>query len=730
MRSSTDQTLTASIGSGQDPSQASRKRKRNRSELRRAVRACDRCKKRKIRCNGTQPCVVCTTADAGCTFDAAYNRGRPPAIPRSSGLEAGCNNATIASGFASSASRRDGDDEWSRGSAVRARSQANGPDSSIDPLITSIQSSPEPSCDDTQGQYIGPTSGAAFLLRVQKRLHQAISKSQASTIFTFGDAPLQTPDFMPSFCMMLPRNDAQRLLDRYFNFAMPTYRFLHRPQVQNLFDEFYDTLGTMRDIDNAPANTALLFMVFAQARVYMPEQDLPGPLDLSTRYFLAAEHQLTKERGPIRLTSVQARLTQCYYLLTQSRINHCWSLFGTVSHLILALGLNRTTRHEKANDETSLVEVECRRRTFWCAYTLDVFLSVALGRPRTFHDDDINAELPACLDDDELAKPRVMTSRTLPSQMFASLAHIKLARIIGKIVRELYSIQPISAGRRTVLTERTSKNLSDWRVECSTFLDADFNIPSLPSIYLRQRNVLNLTYWHAIILAYRPIMLGNFTRFPHNHNHNYTRQRTSDEAEAEESIHQCVRAALKTVRTVDEMVRNSQMFRAFWITTYFAFTATIMLYIYVIHKRATPPEVYDDCFSAASRCQSHLSAIAEKGSLSERYCLVLEELRVEVLRQTRRDYQPASSSEGLNDHSTPGNSQTTSTPLEQSLHNAASFSSLTIDTPIDFNGMPSSAFSDSSGWDQFASMVSSGMGNPDIYLAGTMGLNGGNLRST
>ncbi|KAI0434368.1 transcriptional regulatory protein GAL4 [Xylaria sp. FL1042] len=730
MRSSTDQALTAPTGPGQDTSHASRKRKRNGSELTRAVRACDRCKKRKIRCNGTQPCEVCTTAGASCTFDAAYNRGRPPAIPRSSGFQAGSNNAIIVGGFTLSTSQPGGDDndEWSRDSAFPAGSRANGSNSNIDPSAVSLQSSPEPSCDDTQGQYIGPTSGVSFLLRVQKRLHQAISKSQASTIFTFGDAPLQTPDFMPSFCMMLPRDDAQRLLDRYFDFAMPTYRFLHRPRVQNLFNEFYDTLGAMRDTDSAPANTALLFMVFAQARVYMPEQDLPGPSDLSTRYFLAAEHQLTKERGPIRLTSAQARLTQCYYLLTQSRINHCWSLFGTVSHLILALGLNRTTRHEKTNDESRIVEVECRRRTFWCAYTLDAFLSVALGRPRTFHDDDINAEFPACLDDDELTKPRVTTSRALPSRMFASLAHIKLARIIGRIVRELYSIQPISAGRRTVLTERISKELSDWRVEFSTFLDADFSIPSLPPIYPRQRNVLNLTYWHAILLAYRPIMLSNFTRFLHNQNH--THQATSDDEEAEESVQQCVRAALRTVRTVDEMVRNSQMFRAFWITTYFAFTATIMLYIYVIHKRASPPDVYDNCFLAASRCQSHLSAIAEKGSLSERYCLVLEELRVEVLRQTRRSYQPAPSLEGLSHHSPPDNLQASSIPLEQNLYSTANFLGLPVSTPIDFNGMPSSAFSDCSGWGQFASMVSSGMGNLDIFLADAIGINEDDLRGS
>lgn len=74
-----------------------------------------------------------------------------------------------------------------------------------------------------------------------------------------------------------------------------------------------------------------------------------------------------------------------------------------------------------------MIEIECRRRTFWCTYTLDAFLSVALGRPRSFHDDDIDTELPACLDDDELttactgaARPRVG-----PSIMFAPLAHIR-----------------------------------------------------------------------------------------------------------------------------------------------------------------------------------------------------------------------------------------------------------------------------------------------------------------
>jgi len=144
----------------------------------------------------------------------------------------------------------------------------------------SSANSPEPSQTDLQGHYIGPASGVSFLLRVQKRLEKAVSFSQPSSIFTFGDAPLHPPDFDASFCMMLPRDDSQQLIDRYFDFAMPTYRFLYRPAIQEWFVEFCETLGLMRDPVTAPAKTALLFMVFAHGRVYMPDDDRPGPSDL------------------------------------------------------------------------------------------------------------------------------------------------------------------------------------------------------------------------------------------------------------------------------------------------------------------------------------------------------------------------------------------------------------------------------------------------------------------
>jgi hypothetical protein len=291
---------------------------------------------------------------------------------------------------------------------------------------------------------------------------------------------------------------------------------------------------------------------------------------------LVAEQQLAKESGPIRLASVQARLTQCYYLLTQSRVNHCWRTFGTVSQLSLATGLNRSTR-----SAASSIELECRRRTFWCAYTLDVHLSVVLGRPQLFHDEDIDAELPTDIEDDRLIESQHATSGVSSglSTMLAPLAHIKyvesathwedrandaysLARIVKSILRQLYPLKPITASHRSDSTARISDSLTKWRSALISFLDTEnFSASLFLPIVQRQRNVLNLTYWHATILTNRPFLLNSFGE-------NGRVRDVSDKNlldQTEQSVQQCLQSAMKTVEIINQMTQSGQMYRAFWV---------------------------------------------------------------------------------------------------------------------------------------------------------------------
>jgi len=134
--------------------------------------------------------------------------------------------------------------------------------------VTSSRASPAPSQTDLQNHYVGPSSGVSFLLRVQKRLHKVVTLSPRSSIFTFGDTPL--PEFDSSFFVLPLKEYARTLIARYFDFAVPTHRFLHRPSLESYLDELYSNLGVMLDRKGERGKRALLFMVFAQAQEYMP----------------------------------------------------------------------------------------------------------------------------------------------------------------------------------------------------------------------------------------------------------------------------------------------------------------------------------------------------------------------------------------------------------------------------------------------------------------------------
>lgn len=215
--------------------------------------------RKKTRCTGKYPCTLCTQAGVTCEFTAAYTRGRIPSlmpednhISNSGGMQLnllnsdegvdafGTNHLTQplqTTGLQDSASIPHVNDPLHPSSISMGQPQPPIADRA-DSRLQSSRNSPEPSQIDLQGHYVGPSSGVSFLLRVQRKLHQKVSFSQNSSIFTFGDAPL--PNFDPSFFVLPPKAEAEKLVARYFDFAVATHRFLHRPTVEAWFQKFYE----------------------------------------------------------------------------------------------------------------------------------------------------------------------------------------------------------------------------------------------------------------------------------------------------------------------------------------------------------------------------------------------------------------------------------------------------------------------------------------------------------
>lgn len=293
----------------------------------------------------------------------------------------------------------------------------------------------------------------------------------------------------------------------------------------------------------------------------------------------------------------------------------------------------------------------------------------------------------------------------------------RLSRIISVILRDLYSIKPVSVSRRTALAAKHTSALKEWRKEISYFLDVTgISASFMKPIYQRQKNVLNFAYWHAMILTNRPFLLSNFARLQRAGPH------SSDAAQRSRTnpnVQECLQAAMNIVETVNGLFQADQMFRGYWVscnnklfldtrlvtnrhqfTLYFAFSAVVILYVYVIQLKASPVETYQTYLEAADTCQKQISAIAEQGSLTRRYCLVLEELRNEALRQTTGiGTMPLPDSFALADAIPTASAVGTTSPSFAQL-------GLAFNGDINWNASPSSSMADITSWGHFDSLVS------------------------
>lgn len=196
-------------------------------------------------------------------------------------------------------------------------------------------------------------------------------------------------------------------------------------------------------------------------------------------------------------------------------------------------------------------------------------------------------------------------------------------------MKDFYGIRSRSTESQIKLAEVHSKSLDGWRQGIAYLLDTTGVDSSLfLPIFLRQRNVLNLAFWHAQILLNRPFLLNSFASLTNSGGY---RRQTAHATDVTHRGELCLEAALQIVALVDGLHEAGNLYSAFWFTHYFAFSAGVIIFIYAIQRNSSLGE-HLPTLQAAIKCQSQISALARPGSLSERYGVVLAELRLELFR--------------------------------------------------------------------------------------------------
>lgn len=159
----------------------------------------------------------------------------------------------------------------------------------------------------------------------------------------------------------------------------------------------------------------------------------------SEKWSQAAQRRLASEVGRIRLESVQARLAGVMFLLNTSRLNEAWFLFGTAWQLAIAMGIHRASSLDRSGEDYILRE--CKKRTFWTAYTLDTYLSVVLGRLTLIPEHGADQKYPELANDEELTKGGIVRcARPKDCVTVAPNFHAQLACIVREALNQQHHL--------------------------------------------------------------------------------------------------------------------------------------------------------------------------------------------------------------------------------------------------------------------------------------------------
>ena len=240
---------------------------------------CDQAKnnhRQKVRCAGTQPCSRCVRRSLLCRYDAEHRRGNPIPPEPSTPEAAPVPHRAVGPVVAVAPERSNHILTPSISRLLNPAIGFNEPPS---------RSSQEPDETRFQGDYIGPTSGIAFLHRVQRRFQQDFAGVPSSnfdgqlpspsSVFSFGDG--WTRHYSTAEFLFPSRNDAKILVDRYFDFAMPTYRFLHQQTVEGWLDQICDKNenGTAEEKNLSNARHATILLILGTSKLYGEDATLP-----------------------------------------------------------------------------------------------------------------------------------------------------------------------------------------------------------------------------------------------------------------------------------------------------------------------------------------------------------------------------------------------------------------------------------------------------------------------
>ncbi|EEP81004.1 predicted protein [Uncinocarpus reesii 1704] len=346
----------------------------------RPVAACSRCRNAKIKCDGKLPaCSACERAgrSSGCSGATdEFAKGKERSYVAS--LEAQCERLEKQ---IEAAKRRQ------QGLMVGQVDRENDgfsatPATTLSPSAGDEGYGKESSdIDDLVGDFgflaVNATSRDFYGIRS--------STSFAGLLLTVAIAEL-IPRSIPRIELPLHSQIASLTLD-YFDHFHPLMPFLSEVKFWTSVDAIYQDNGRFANSHDHWTLRMVLAISAASRSRTMNDRDCQVAM---AHVHVALEYAEDVLR-PGTIFGIQAILLLAQYSTLNPRHFRTWYLSGIAARVGTDLGIHQEHASVACLDEATL---DSRRRTFHCVYSLDRYVSTALGRAFSFSDDSVDVPLP------------------------------------------------------------------------------------------------------------------------------------------------------------------------------------------------------------------------------------------------------------------------------------------------------------------------------------------------
>lgn len=542
---------TAAGKSGQHAKSASHLQKR-----RRVTRACDECRRKKIKCDGKQPCTHCTVYSYECSYDQPSNRRRNPAPQYVENLEHRVHraetllhilipnldlndpgiDAAVAQGWIPGAPGKGLPDMGQRQQKAQSQSQpqlqrlpqqqepsAECSDTNIESMVRAVA---QIDMDETgHWDYHGHSSGLSFVRRMREQLGDLMGPDTVATPFVktrpmsvVFDSPksgIESPvlgDISTSGHELPSKALAQEICHCAVDDAAALLKIVHKPSFWQSFEHLYSTAQENWNHEDH-SFLPLLYSVLALGHLFAKDEQsgvsregYENGIQQGFVHFKTAR-QLMDIADCRDLMSIQAVMYMILFLQSSAKLSTCYAYVGVALRSALRMGL-----HRAHNGSFDPIEAETRKRVFWVVRKMDIYVGAMLGLPQTLSDDDIDQEFPLEVDDEYVTRERILPMpEGRVSIMTAFNSHTRLVQLLSKIVRYVYPIkhkgaQDVNADKSYSVPFSAIRELENDLENWKNSLPSVFSPSPAEERYTRIQQLLRLSYAHAQVMLYRPFL--------------------------------------------------------------------------------------------------------------------------------------------------------------------------------------------------------------------------------